>query len=266
MGALLGGGTGGPRANRCQRSCRAHSLSPTDHQAAFYLALQLAISRQVSPPAPAQRGLGRDLCVRRPRLPGSLSPGMEPSAKARGLARWSADTGRPGPALGGHTRNPEAPGSGGGGAVLGGPRGRQGAPVARSQSPGLSCAAGTPTEGPGRHTRSLGHRPEDAGGARGGDPSLANTEGGEQRLPDPEPPRCPPGRRAVSAFLAAAFCRCLCRAPRGPGASGPVPAGHQCETLVVTPAHFPSAGRRVTQGSAPRTRPSPRQDGPRPRI
>jgi hypothetical protein len=27
---------------------RAHSLSPTDHQAAFYLALQLAISRQVS--------------------------------------------------------------------------------------------------------------------------------------------------------------------------------------------------------------------------
>lgn len=29
---------------------RAHSLSPTDHQAAFYLALQLAISRQVSLP------------------------------------------------------------------------------------------------------------------------------------------------------------------------------------------------------------------------
>jgi len=26
---------------------RAHSLSPTDHQAAFYLALQLAISRQI---------------------------------------------------------------------------------------------------------------------------------------------------------------------------------------------------------------------------
>lgn len=89
--------------------------------------------------------------------------------------------------------------------------------------------------------------------------------GGEQRRAAAPRPRSPRGARLaagraplVSAFLAAASCRCLCRAPplrpppRGPGASGPVPAGHQVRDAGGDPSTFPSAGRRVTQGSAPR--------------
>lgn len=100
------------------------------------------------------------------------------SHRPQGFVRWSsscADTRQAGPCFWrSHPQSGGLPGSGGDGAALGDPRGRQGAPVARSESPGLSCAAGTPSpEGPGR-------RPEDAGGVRRGDPSLSNTEDGEQ--------------------------------------------------------------------------------------
>lgn len=121
MGTL--DGTGHPVAsgsNRCPRSCRAHSLSPTDHQAAFYLALQLAISRQVSPagpapgarrPLPSQRGLGGTVCIRPPGaalkpLSGTLSSRIGPRVSSAGAAAVQTQ-GRPGPAFGDHTRNLE---------------------------------------------------------------------------------------------------------------------------------------------------------------
>lgn len=214
-------------------------------------------------PGPAQRGLGRDLCVRRPRLPGSLSPGVESSAKARGLVRWSADRSRPSPAFGGHTRNPEGPRLGWGPGSAWWPQGSPGSPRRSLPEPGAELRGGdSVTEGPGRHTRSLGHRPEDAGGARGGDPSLADTEGGAQRrTAAPRPPSPRGARLAVSAFLAAASCRCLCRAPplRPRARRPPVrDAGGDPSTF---PERWPEGDSRV---SSPDT-PFPRQDGPRPR-
>ena len=104
MGTL--DGTGHPVAsgsNRCPRSCRAHSLSPTDHQAAFYLALQLAISRQVSPagPAPGARrpgcagprhrwGQAPRLSPRLPLPPGDARPPPASCCSGKGFPRLSS--------------------------------------------------------------------------------------------------------------------------------------------------------------------------------
>ena len=176
--------------------------------------------------------------------------------------------GRPGPAFGDHTRNLEgSPGRVGTGPHLVTP-GVAREPVAHSQSPGLSCAAGTPSpEGPGR-------RPEDAGGVRRGDPSLSNMEEGEQRrtgAPRNKPPQCPPGRRDALHRSPPSWWQlpdCLYRPPplrpppSGPGDSGPVPAGPPVRDAGGDPSTFPSAGWRVTQGSAPRTRPSTGQAVP----